>query len=164
MPIYAFCAEYPTPKALALCGLKAATHALPTISEELKWNFLVTERPKEAFFGAVKDESFSLKLNIQNPRNSFRPYIRGWLKATPSGTRIDVLLYVNPLVTALTVLIICTLGPSLPAVLSGEFRALPPFAILVTLLGMYGFGFAVEVRRIRSKLAEIILFAGQKAS
>jgi hypothetical protein len=52
----------------------------------------------------------------------------------------------------------------LPAVVSGDFHALPPLLLLIAMVGMYGFGFAIEIRRIRTKLAEVLCPAESKAT
>lgn len=61
-------------------------------------------RPGEApFLGSVDNLSFQVRRNIHY-RNSFLPMIRGKIVPTPTGSRVDVFMYIQPFSLAFMVL------------------------------------------------------------
>jgi hypothetical protein len=97
------------------------------------------------FRGTVTDSGFKLRRNISG-RNSFLPMIRGRLRATSTGTRITVTMFLHPLVAIFMAFWLIVTGGL-------NFGPFDPVLGLLLLfgIGLVVFGFfpeAIKARRL----------------
>ena len=99
MPFLHYSIESPLAPELVLARLAVCTSKPPSFWEAFarsldRW---VEDRP--AFHGTVGERSFRLHRAIRY-RNSFLPLIRGTVKATATGSRVSITMFLHPLVAA----------------------------------------------------------------
>jgi hypothetical protein len=84
--------------------------------------------------GIVDDDSFRVRRDIRY-RNSFLPLVWGRFVSTPTGTRVNVIMFMHPLVALFMVFWLGTAG-------YGAFRGVSGSPIV---WGMFAFGVALTV-------------------
>ena len=95
MPFYSFHLSVPAQPDVVAERIRRVVSPAPTF-----WGALGTswKRPRPSgspFLGTVENLSFKIRRNIQY-RNSFLPLIRGKIIPTPTGSRLDVFMYMHP--------------------------------------------------------------------
>src|SRR5579872_81886 len=95
MPIYGFQFDVPAPPDVVEERVRAVVGKAPTFWERLTSSWRGPQQPRFAFLGTVGGRSFLIRRAIQY-RNSFLPLIRGKIVATPTGSRVNVLMFMHP--------------------------------------------------------------------
>src|ERR1700722_16098651 len=95
MPYYSFHLSVPAQADVVAERIRRIVSPAPTF-----WGTLGSswKRPQAAglpFLGSVENLSFKIRRNIQY-RNSFLPIIQGKIVPTPTGSRVNVFLYMHP--------------------------------------------------------------------
>jgi len=95
MPFYSFHLSVPAQPDVVAERIRRVVSPAPTF-----WGTLATswKRPQSSgspFLGSVENLSFKIRRNIHY-RNSFLPLIQGKIIPTPTGSRLDVFMYMQP--------------------------------------------------------------------
>lgn len=95
MPLYWFHIDVPRQPNVLSERLRSVVRAEPDILEYFgrMWTWKKPIGPP--FIGSVQAESFAIRRDIRG-RNSFLPRIRGRIIPTPTGSRIDVIMFLHP--------------------------------------------------------------------
>lgn len=127
--------------------LQESVAPVPSIS--LRW----TSKATKPFEGTVSPTGFTIFRTIRY-RNSFLPILNGRFAATPTGTVITVNMTISPLVAAVGLLMIMSLGPILLSALARQFD----LGLALLLLGIYVvmmIAFGYEANRAEAQLKQI---------
>jgi len=133
MPIYRFHLDVDVPRQIVADRLRAVVGDKPPF-----WKSLFTvwwsRDPRSPFTGIVDDDSFRVRRDIRY-RNSFLPLVWGRFISTPTGTRVNVIMFIHPLVALFMVFWLGIVG-------HGAFRGASNSPIV---WGMFVFGIALTV-------------------
>src|SRR5450432_1343655 len=97
MPFYRFHIDSDGSKHVVGERLKTIARKKPEFWESFRLAGKAPDRVDPPFIGIVQEDSFKLQRAIRY-RNSFLPMVRGRIAPTPTGTRINVTMYIHPLV------------------------------------------------------------------
>jgi YD repeat-containing protein len=95
VPMYAFHLDVPAPPELVEERIRVAVSKGPSFWESLTSSSRGSRRSGVSFVGTVEGRCFRLRRDIQY-RNSFLPLIRGKIISTPTGSRVNVLMFMHP--------------------------------------------------------------------
>lgn len=95
MPLYAFHLDVPVPPEVAEERIRVAVSRGPTVWESVTSSWRGPRPSGLPFLGTVECRSFRIRRDIQY-RNSFLPLIRGKIISTPTGSRVNVLMFMHP--------------------------------------------------------------------
>lgn len=138
MPLYRFSVDVPAPLDVVAERLRSAPREPPGLWESLVSSWRRTNSSDPPFVGAVKDNSFRLQRNIHY-RNSFLPQIRGRMIFVASGTRVNVVMFMHPLVFIFMLFWLASAGYSEWRVSGADYNA-----SLIPLL-LIAFGLALSL-------------------
>jgi hypothetical protein len=97
MPLYRFQIEVPLPQHRVMGRIRSLVREGPSFGQ---W-FIEQWKPRDdtlpPFIGSAGHDSFKMRRDIRY-RNSFLPLIRGYLLQTPTGTKINVTMFMHPVV------------------------------------------------------------------
>src|SRR5262245_39644333 len=96
MPLYAFHIEVPVPPDAAASRLRDAVGEPPSVWHSLAASWKARPLSGFPFIGYVGKLSFQIRRDSRY-RNPFQPRIRGAIKMTATGSRLDAWLFMNPL-------------------------------------------------------------------
>jgi hypothetical protein len=155
LPYYRFQLEVPlSPEAVAE-RMRAVTQEPRTFSEKFRraWGFGKSGPP---FVGYVEDLSFRLRRDIRH-RNLFLPMIRAKVAPEPSGSRVSVTMYLNPVVAVFSVFWLYVFGyatweTAISPRVSGKPEFLVPAGVFVLFLAVAGGSFFFEARKAKRLL------------
>ncbi|MGB8918322.1 MAG: hypothetical protein WCC89_15810 [Candidatus Sulfotelmatobacter sp.] len=134
MPIYRFHLDVDAPRQIVADRLRVVVGDKPPFWKSLFTGWWSRDPTSPPFVGIVDDDSFRVRRDIRY-RNSFLPLVRGRFISTHTGTRVNVIMFIHPLVALFMVFWLGTVG-------YGAFRGLSdsPFV-----WGMFVFGVALVV-------------------
>jgi hypothetical protein len=132
MPIYRFHMDIDAPRQTAAERLRAVVGDKPPFWKSLSTGWCSRDPAGPPFIGIVGDDSFRVTRQIRY-RNSFLPLVWGRFISTPTGTRVNVIMFIHPLVALFMVFSLGTVG-------HGALRGDSPIA-----WGMFVFGVALTV-------------------
>ena len=142
MPFYRFAVDLSLPVTEVSGRIRSATRAPGGFRERLRTPFDQAQPSPAPFIGHVHEASFQVRRDIRY-RNSFVPVVWGRTAAIPTGSRLRVTMFLNPLVALVILLWLSAVGyaawTSFTATDAGS-RAVG----LVT-LGMFIFGVALTL-------------------
>src|ERR1700689_2347229 len=95
MPFYSFRLSVPAQPEVVAERIRHVVGPAPTFWGTLAARWKGPQSPSSPFLGVVENLSFRIQRNIQY-RNSFLPIIRGKIESTPTGSRVNVFLYMQP--------------------------------------------------------------------
>jgi YD repeat-containing protein len=95
MPFYSFHLNVPAQPDVVAERVRRVVSPAPTFWETLALSWRLRKASGSPFLGSVENLSFRIRRNIQY-RNSFLPMIRGKITSAPTGSRIDVFMYMHP--------------------------------------------------------------------
>lgn len=95
MPAYGFHLDVPAPPEVVEARVRAVVGRAPTFWQTLASSWRSPQQPGFPFVGTVEGRSFLIRRAIQY-RNSFLPQIRGKIVATPTGSRVNVFMFMHP--------------------------------------------------------------------
>jgi YD repeat-containing protein len=95
MPYYSFHLNVPAQPGVVAERIRRIVSPTPTFWETLGSSWKRPRAPGSAFLGSVENLSFKIRRNIQY-RNSFLPIIWGKIVPSPSGSRVNVFMYMHP--------------------------------------------------------------------
>lgn len=95
MPFYSFHLNVPAQPDVVSERIRQVVSPAPTYWGVLTSPWKLPRSPGSPFLGSVENLSFQIRRNIHY-RNSFLPVIRGKIVPTPTGSRVDVLMYMHP--------------------------------------------------------------------
>src|SRR5580692_4187355 len=95
MPYYSFHLNVPAQPGVVAERIRRIVSPAPTFWETLGSSWKRPRAPGSAFLGSVENLSFKIRRNIQY-RNSFLPIIWGKIVPSPSGSRVNVFMYMHP--------------------------------------------------------------------
>ncbi len=102
VPIYRFNVDVDVPPTVAAQRIRAVVQNAPTFWGSFRMAYRLSYPKGPPFIGTVQDDSFKMRRDIRY-RNSFLPTIRGRLISIPTGTRVQVTMFLHPLVAAFMV-------------------------------------------------------------
>ena len=153
MPVYRFQIQSHLTTHVVLERVRALVRESPGFRQSLKES--LGRRPEGAtpFIGKVEGSEFKCYRDIRY-RNSFLPRIAGHVDSDPNGTKIDVTMYLHPLVLAFLLFWLGGVGLAAVAALrqgDGGAATLVPigmfvFGVALTLGGFYPE--AIKARRL----------------
>lgn len=155
MPLYRFHIDVIlSPEAVAE-RLQSVTCVPPGFFEHLA-SFVQPSRARsELFFGCVEPSCFRIHRNIRY-RNSFLPNIRGRISGSKRGTRVDVLMYMNPFVAAFVAFCLFTASQGAIAY-SITHHTFAPIALIMGISLISMGGFFLEALKAKKMLASLWL-------
>src|ERR1039458_9653010 len=109
MPIYRFHLDVDVPRQIVADRLRAVVGEKPPFWKSLLSGWRSRDPGTPPFIGIVDDDSFRVKRDIRY-RNSFSPLVWGRFIATPTGTRVNVIMFIHPLVALFMVFWLGTVG------------------------------------------------------
>ncbi len=163
MPLYRFSLDVPAPVYVVAERIRAIIRPAPGF-----WEAWVSSWQHKysglSFVGEVADNSFRLRRNI-GYRNSFLPRIRGRMISTATGTRVDVLMFMHPLVFIFMLFWLVGVGYAGLRTLALQSAAFP-LPLMMTLVGLsLGLGgFYWEAKKARALLTSAVFNAAVDAS
>ena len=95
MAFYSFQLSVPAQPDVVAERIRRVVSSAPTFWGTLASSWKRPQAPSSPFLGSVENLSFRIRRNIQY-RNSFLPMIRGKINPTPTGSRVDVFMYMHP--------------------------------------------------------------------
>ncbi len=95
MPFYSFHLSVPAQPDVVAARIRRVVSPAPNYWATLASSWKRPQLPGSPFLGSVENLSFRIRRNIQY-RNSFLPMIRGKIISTPTGSRVDVFMYMHP--------------------------------------------------------------------
>src|SRR5580693_4672592 len=95
MPFYSFHLSVPAPPDVVAERIRQVVSPAPASWASLTPARKFSNSHGTPFLGTVDQLSFLIRRNIQY-RNSFLPIIRGKIVPTPTGSRVDVFMYMHP--------------------------------------------------------------------
>src|SRR5580704_17222184 len=95
MPYYSFHLSVPAQAEVVAERIRSIVSPAPTFWGTLGSSWRRPQGAVSPFLGSVENLSFKIRRNIQY-RNSFLPIIRGKIVPTPTGSRVDVFMYMHP--------------------------------------------------------------------
>jgi YD repeat-containing protein len=95
MPYYSFHLSVPAQAEVVAERIRSIVRPAPTFWGTLGSSWRRPQGAGSPFLGSVENLSFKIRRNIQY-RNSFLPMIRGKIVPTPTGSRVDVIMYMHP--------------------------------------------------------------------
>ncbi len=95
MPYYAFHLNVPAQPEVVAERIRRVVSPAPNFLGALSSSWKPRLPTTTPFLGSVDNLSFRIRRNIQY-RNSFLPLIRGKIVATPTGSRLNVFMYMHP--------------------------------------------------------------------
>jgi len=154
MPIQSFNLDVRVPPQIVSERLRAVVE-LPSRLGFRMWSAV---DPSHPFIGTVRDGSFKIYRAIGS-RNSFLPIVRGRLVATPTGTRVEVIMSI-PLLSAIFVALFIGVLIHL-ADNAGPVADNPGFFVvclgfIVFLVAMVAWGFFPEATKARQLLTRAV--------
>jgi Cytochrome oxidase complex assembly protein 1 len=96
VPFYSFHVDVPAPPDVVAERLRVAIGKPPSFWERWKSSWKRPQGSQLPFLGSMEGRTFRIRRSTQY-RNSFLPVIRGSILPTPSGSRVNVFLYIHPL-------------------------------------------------------------------
>jgi hypothetical protein len=153
MPLYRFQIHSHLTSEAVLERVGALMRERPGFRQLLKESFGGRPESGPPFIGKVVGNEFKCHRYILY-RNSFLPRIRGHVHSSPNGSRIDVMMYLHPVVAVVMLLWLGAVGLGAAAALGQVKRgaaALVPigllvFGVVLTLTGFYPE--AIKARRL----------------
>jgi YD repeat-containing protein len=95
MPLFAFHLDVSAPPDVVEERVRAAVGKAPGSLERMKTSWSGPREPGFPLLGIVEGHGFRIQRAIRY-RNSFLPVIRGKIVSTPTGSRVDVWMYMPP--------------------------------------------------------------------
>src|ERR1700730_11232299 len=96
VPLYAFHLDVPAPPDVVEERVRVAVGRGPTFWESMTSSWKGPRASGFPFLGTVEGHRFRIRRDIQY-RNSFLPLIRGRIVSTPTGSRVNVFMFMHPL-------------------------------------------------------------------
>jgi hypothetical protein len=155
MSLYLFHIDIALSPEVVVERLQSVTRVAPGFFEHLASFVHPSRAPGELFFGRVEQNSFLIHRNIRY-RNSFLPIIRGRISASKRGTRVDVLMYMSPIVAAFLAFFLLTASQG-AFTYSLTHHTFAPFMLLMFIILLSLGGFFSEALKARKMLASLWL-------
>jgi len=95
MPLYSFHLSVPAQPEVVAERIRRVVAPAPTFWGTLTSSWQRPRGPSAPFLGSVDNLTFQIRRNIQY-RNSFLPMIRGKINSTPTGSSVNVFMYMHP--------------------------------------------------------------------
>lgn len=156
MPFYAFHIDVPAQPDVVAERVRAAVASVPTLWQSIKSSWKGPRPSGRPFLGKVEGRSFRIRRDIQY-RNSFLPLIRGRIVPTPTGSRVNVFMFMHPFSFLFMVgwfgFLVATLWKVLDANIARSFI---PLAMIVLGLLMSVGGFFYEALKVMPLLSEAV--------
>jgi YD repeat-containing protein len=95
MAFYSFQLSVPAQPDVVAERIRRVVSSAPTFWGTLASSWKRPQAPSSPFLGSVENLTFRIRRNIQY-RNSFLPMIRGKINPTPTGSRVNVFMYMHP--------------------------------------------------------------------
>src|SRR5665213_3260484 len=95
MPFYSFHLSVPARPDVVAERVRRMVSPAPTVLGALASRWRRSQTPPSPFLGSVENLTFKIRRNIQY-RNSFLPIIRGKVIPTPTGSTVNVFMYMHP--------------------------------------------------------------------
>ena len=92
MVFYSFQLSVPAQPDVVAQRIRRVVSSAPTFWGTLASSWKRPQAPSSPFLGSVENLTFRIRRNIQY-RNSFLPMIRGNINPTPTGTRVNMFMY-----------------------------------------------------------------------
>jgi hypothetical protein len=154
MPFYACHIDVDIPLQIARQRLQVVVAKKPSFWKGVSGGCFRNQlRP--LFFGTVSSESFKIRRNV-GKNNSFLPHIRGRFAATQSGTQVDIIMFMNPLVV---IFMMIWLGYIAHLAAASDSVESTFFLWILFVLGVIGpsVTFLVEARRARNLVSKALM-------
>jgi hypothetical protein len=97
VPFYRFQIGVAAPPPVVVERLRSIVRDKPTIGESFRRMWPFGNPVTAPFTGSILDESFKIQRDIRY-RNSFLPMIRGRVTPDGFGSRVEVIMFIHPLV------------------------------------------------------------------
>src|SRR5437763_11727576 len=140
MPFYRFHLDTALPEPAAFERVREFTRPRRTFRESIGIAFRRDDAASPPFLGTVGRSCFRLRRDIRY-RNSFLPLIWGRIVPSPRGSRINVTMFLHPLVAVFMIIWFSGLGYALAQLWVHRKEAVP-FAVLIP-AAMFLFGVAL---------------------
>ncbi len=95
MPFYSFQLSVPAQPEVVAERIRRVVSPAPNFWGTLTTSWKRPQASSSPFLGSVENLTFRIRRNIQY-RNSFLPMIRGKINPTPTGSRVNVFMYMHP--------------------------------------------------------------------
>lgn len=95
MPFYSFQLSVPAPPDVVAERIRRVVSPTPNLWGTLASSWKRPQASSSPFLGSVENLTFRIRRNIQY-RNSFLPMIRGKINPMPTGSRVNVFMYMHP--------------------------------------------------------------------
>jgi hypothetical protein len=153
MPVYRFQIQSHLTTQAVLERVRALLRETPAFQQSLKESFGSRSDGAPPFIGKVEGSKFKCRRDIRY-QNSFLPRIAGHVDSYPTGTKIDVIMYLHPLVLVFMLFWLGGVGVDAAAALrqgdAGAWTLVPMgmfvFGVALTLGGFYPE--AIKARRL----------------
>jgi hypothetical protein len=154
MPFYRFQIEVPQRQQLVMDRIRSLVRERPSFWQSFSEAWKPRDPKLPPFIGSVDEDSFKLSRDIRY-RNSFLPLIRGHVLATPTGTQINVAMFMHPLVAVFMTFWLGMAGAGTFAIYSAKeaSSSIPAGMFLFGLALMCG-GFFPEAFKAKRILAD----------
>lgn len=153
MPIYSFRVDVDAPPRIVAERLRAVVGEPPSFGESFRMPWSPGDPASPPFIGTVRDESFRIRRDIRR-RNSFLPLIWGRILATPLGTRVNVIMFIHPMVA---IFIAFWFGMVGKFILADNSPLLVPLGMLLFGVVLTAWGFFPEAIKARRVITEAVL-------
>jgi hypothetical protein len=148
MPFYRFQLQVPLPPDVAQDRIQTITGKPLPYWDSFGTGWLSGRKSGQPFQGRLKHHRFRLMRNIDH-RNSFLPLIRGRIDQEPGGSRVSVILYLDPFVAIFMLGWLILVGRSAWPPTGERFM---PAGMFLFGLGIILAGFIPEARKARRLL------------
>jgi hypothetical protein len=153
MPFYRFQLQVPLPPDVAQDRIQAITRKPLSYWASFGSGWRAARNSGRPFQGRLEHHRFRLMRNI-NHRNSFLPVVRGRIDQEPGGSRVSVILYMDPFVAIFMLGWLAVVGHSAWPPTSERFLSAGMF---LAGLGITLAGFIPEARKARRLLETALL-------
>jgi hypothetical protein len=109
MAIYRFHLDVDVPRQIVAERLRAVVGDKPSFWKSLFTGWWSRDPTSPPLIGIVDDDSFRVRRDIRY-QNSFLPLVWGRFTSTPTGTRVNVIMFIHPLVALFMVFWLGTVG------------------------------------------------------
>ena len=152
MPIYRFHLDVAVPCQIVAKRLRAVVGDEPPFWKSLFTGWRSKDAGSPPFIGTVYDDSFRVRRDIRY-RNSFVPLVWGRFLSTPTGTRVNVIMFIHPLTALFMVFWLGTVGH---IALRGASDSPIVWGMFAFGVGLTVWGFAPEAIKAKRLLSEAV--------
>ncbi len=157
MPFYRFHIEVALPQQVVMERIRALVRKQPGFWQSFGEQWKPQDPPSPPFIGSVEEESFKFYRDIRY-RNSFLPRVQGRLVATPTGTRVNVIMFLHPFVAVFVTFWLGMVGFGALTIFSaGEVSSLIPAGMFLFGVALVCGGFFSEAFKAKRILSDALL-------